>query len=486
MKYKIFSAFVSIALFTACNKQLDDLRPHNVTNEAALFSTPTGFSQAALGLYPMITGGAAMEQSSFGYSDIVTFLGDARGNNIHCQELGPNRYTDGFDYINSPDKDHSWTYYLWRGSYFTILHTNKLLDNVAKGETNPVILQAKAEALFVRAFVYFNLVRFYAKPYYQDAANSMGVMLITTAANGTSFQPSRASTKAIYDQIVNDLETAMPLFNVEKSNSYSSKMAAAALLSRVYLYMGGTMQQPNAAFNQKVVDNATQVINSNKYTLLQNDAYRNYYKSSNAGNKEDIFACNADFINTSISQLYAYPPQINYTGGYYRPSAELLALVSSGDLRASHYVRNITPGLDKDTIATVKYMYNYNAIYSKSPFRHLRLAEVYLNRAEAYVKLGNNDAALKDVNLIRTRAGLPEVTLSGQALFDEILLQRRIELAFEGHNSFDYFRNGLPMVRNYSSASSGVITIPATSPKVLLRIPQEEIILNPNLKQNEQ
>lgn len=486
MKRSITIAFISLISLSACNKQLDELRPHNVTNETAQFSTPDGFSQAALGLYPMITTGVAMENSSFGYGDITMFLSETHGNNIRTNDLGPNRYTDAFSYLNSPDKDHSWTYYLWRGSYFTILHANKLLDNVRNGEQNPVILQAKAEALFVRAFVYFNLVRFYAKPYYQDAAGSPGVMLITTAANSTSYQPPRASTKAVYEQIIADLETSLSLFNQEKSNSFAGKMAATALLSRVYLYMGGTFAQPDAAFNQKVISYADQVINSNKYLLAKDNDYRTYYNSSNTTNKEDIFAGNVDFGNASISQQYAYPPQINYTGGYYRPSPDLLSRISQADLRRSHYKANVTPGFPNDSIATAKYMYLYNAIYSKSPFRYIRLAEIYLNRAEANAKLGKKDAALSDLNIIRNRAGLPSVDLSGQALFDEILLQRRLELAFEGHVGFDYFRNGLSMVRDYTSASSGAMTIPATSPKILLRIPQEEIILNPNLTQNEQ
>lgn len=486
MKRIIIIAAASLITLSACNKQLDELRPHNVTNEADQFSTPEGFTQAALGLYPMITTGAAMENSYFGYGDVTMFLSEAHGNNIHSLDLGPNQYTDAFNYINSPDKDHSWTYYFWRGSYFTILHANKLLDNLKKDEQRPAILQAKAEALFVRAFVYFNLVRFYAKPYYQNAAASPGVMLITTAANSIDYKPARASAKAVYEQVIADLDAAISLFNQEKSNSFAGKLAAAALLSRVYLYMGGTFQQPDAAFNQKVVSYADQVINSNKYTLLQNDAYRAYYNSSNVANKEDIFAGNMDFGNSSISQQYAYPPQINYTGGYYRPSSDLLSRIAKTDLRSSHYKVNVTPGFPNDSIATVKYMYLYNAIYSKSPFRYIRLAEVYLNRAEANAKLGKRDAALADLNIIRNRAGLASVDLSGQALFDEILLQRRIELAFEGHSGFDYFRNGLPMVRDYSSASSGTMTIPATSPKILLRIPQEEIILNPNLTQNEQ
>jgi hypothetical protein len=486
MKHKILSAALGILMLSACNKQLDELRPHNVITEDAQFSTPDGFSQAALGMYPMITTGVSMESSFFGYGDITMFLGEVHGNNIKSNDLLPGKYTDSFDFLNSPDKDHTWSYYLWRGSYFTILHCNKLLDHVSAGEQNTVILQAKAEALFIRAFVYFNLVRFYGKPYYQDAAGSPGVMLITTASNNAGNNPPRATVKAIYDQIIADLETAMPLFNQEKGNSFAGKQAAAALLSRVYLYMGGTMQQPNATFNQKAAAYADQVIGSNKYSLLKNVDYQAYYNSSNKNNKEDIFAANMDFGNASISQQYAFPPQINYTGGSYRPSPDLLSLLQPGDLRRAHYILNITPGYPNDSIATTKYMYLYKAIYSKSPFRYIRLAEVYLNRAEANVKLGNDVAALNDLNAIRNRAGLTSVNLSGQALFNEILLQRRIELAFEGHNSFDYFRNGLPMIRNYTSAQSGTMNVAATSPKILLRVPMEEIIINPHLTQNDQ
>ncbi len=89
--------------------------------------------------------------------------------------------------------------------------------------------------------------------------------------------------------------------------------------------------------------------------------------------------------------------------------------------------------------------------------------------------------------MIRRRAGIGDTSnITGLPLFNEILKQRRIELAFEGHVSYDYFRNGLPMVRDYASGNSGAMTIQPTDPKVLMRIPSDEITGNPNLSQNEQ
>ncbi|MCK7554160.1 RagB/SusD family nutrient uptake outer membrane protein [Chitinophaga sedimenti] len=132
-------------------------------------------------------------------------------------------------------------------------------------------------------------------------------------------------------------------------------------------------------------------------------------------------------------------------------------------------------------------MLGYVSLYSTSPNRYLRLAEVVLNRAEAAVKAGDNGAALIDLNTIRSRAGIGDTSnITGQPLFNEILKQRRMELAFEGHASYDYFRNGLPMVRNYTSGSSGAMTVAATDPKILMRVPADEITGNRNLSQNEQ
>lgn len=485
-RYLIYIMMIAAGVLASCGKQLDELRPHNVIDEEQQFANPGGYARAVTGLYAMITGGAAMENNYFGYGDMLMYLGEAHGNNIRCLELGPDKYTDAFNYLNSGDKDRSWTYLFWRGSYYTILHANKILDHVKEQETDPVILQAKAEALFLRAFVYFNLVRCYGRPYYQGAAAGPGVMLLTTAGNNAHIQPARATVKEVYDRITTDLLAAIPLFNKQQTNSFAGKMAAYALLSRVYLYMGGTFRQPDAGFNKRAADCADTVINSHQYRLLTGDDYSNYYSKDNEGNSEDIFSGNMFSGLSSISQLYAYPPRINYSGGLYRPSPELLELLAGNDLRRRHYVKNITPGVAADTLATVKYMYQYTAIYSKSPARFIRLAEVYLNRAEARLKLGHTGAALEDVNTIRNRAGLASVALSGQALEAELLKQRRMELAFEGHNSFDDFRNGLPMLRTYSSVTTGPLTIQPTDPKVLMRVPVEEITLNPNLEQNEQ
>lgn len=489
LRNKVFVILTLIQLF-ACNKELDKLRPHNVTFEEQLFSTPQGFTKAVTGVYSLITSGSAVNYV-YGYGDMQMYLSEAHGNNIKCLEDGPTRFSQMFDFENPGSEDLGWSYHYWKGSYNILLHINKILGNVKEEETNHEILQAKAEALFLRAYIYFNMVRLYGRPYYQSPETNLGVMLITTDDNGIHFAPGRATVKEVYDQIINDLTAAIPLFNQQKPNIYASSYAAIALLSRIYLYMGGTFSESNDAFNQKAVEYASMVIDEGGYELLQGEDYKNYFNVNSMENNEDIFAYGGATYQSFLNDLFVYPPfgfGFYSSVGLFRPSPTLLEMIFSTnvDLRRNHYIVNITPGFEEDSLAVAKYVYA-TGFFSNAPGRYLRLAEMYLNRAEANVKLGNDELAIEDVNVIRTRAGLEPITyLTGQALFDEILKQRRIELAFEGHNSFDYFRNGLPMVRNYNSNSSSAITIEPTDPRVVLRIPFEEISTNSSLVQNEQ
>ncbi len=482
---KISSLAISLVLgLGACNKQLDELRPHNVIFEDRQFDTPAGYTKAVMGVYDLLAGGAAYVAGN-NYNDMLMYLSEAKGNTIKTLDEEVNRNTDWFNYVNSSNKDRSYTYEFWRGSYKALLHINKVLANVRPDESNPIILQAKAEALFLRSYVYFNLVRLYGKPYYQNPDQSLGVMLVLTDDIGPGYRPERAPVKAVYAQIETDLLASIPLFSQSKSSSYASRWAAEALLSRLYLYQGGPLGTNGNEANEKVLVHANKVILESGKKLLQGNDYKNYYKKDNIGNQEDVFAINTKLRQSSIVGLYAMPRNPNYSGGLYRPSPYLLGLIEPQDLRNAFYEKNVTPGFPDDNIAVSKFMLDFNSFNTTSPFRYLRLAEIYLNRAEALVKLQRDAEALGDLNVIRERAGLAILSgLTGEALFLEILKQRKIELAFEGHSSYDEFRNGLSMTRNYTSGSTAGITVAPTDRNVVMMLPEEEITDNPNLKQN--
>ena len=121
-----------------------------------------------------------------------------------------------------------------------------------------------------------------------------------------------------------------------------------------------------------------------------------------------------------------------------------------------------------------------------------RLAEMYLNRAEAYAKMGNESAAINDINVIRQRAGIPlygtdiEVP-SGMTILDVVLEERQLELAYEGQRRYDIFRNNLTLDRRYPGThdrGSALMQVPPSHPRVVEFIPEPQLLAQPNLVNN--
>lgn len=122
-----------------------------------------------------------------------------------------------------------------------------------------------------------------------------------------------------------------------------------------------------------------------------------------------------------------------------------------------------------------------------------RLAEMYLNRAEAYAKQGNEAMALQDINILRERAGIPTYNNSSEipndaSVLDVVLEERRLEMAFEGWRKFDIFRNNKTLNRRYPGVhyDGGNVKEEVTpdDPRVILYIPEQQIDVQPGLEQN--
>lgn len=122
-----------------------------------------------------------------------------------------------------------------------------------------------------------------------------------------------------------------------------------------------------------------------------------------------------------------------------------------------------------------------------------RLAEMYLIKAESFAKRGMDQQALDNVNIIRERAGIPTYTLasipSGKTIMDIVMEERRLELAYEGHRKFDVYRNNGTMDRKYPgthlNGTGAFLEIPYTHPRTIEFIPEQQIILQPSLIQND-
>lgn len=476
----------ALLVAAGCNKKIDEISPLTKIDKDGELASAAGIVEATVGNYSMLR-----QNLTGDYDEPLANLSETRGNNVTLRAFGPPEMrTDAFWYRNSNGSGLGFSYDLYRGSYQLVVSINTVLEGIDKfRQTNfastteadrNAILYAKGENHFLRAFTYFNLIRLYGKPYYQGAAANTGVPLKLTSS--LTDLPSPSTVKEVYEFIISELKLSAQLMKspVSKTNSFTNKVAAWALLSRVYLYMGGSVASPDAAFNEEAVTYADSAINHNdgRFTLLQGNDYRNLFADDQSGaigrakfaaNKEIIFAFDNMTGNTRIGIMYNYDPLIGF-GGIFMPSADLLALYTAQDTRNTFFRLNPSTGFRE----TTKLLVLLNQLLTRAPNIYFRMGELYLNRAEANAKLKNYAEARADLVTIHTRAGLPATDIAAIAdadLLAAILKERRMELAFEGHAGYDYFRNGLPIIRKAADNNGTELIIQPTDPKVVLTIP---------------
>jgi tetratricopeptide (TPR) repeat protein len=393
---------------------------------------------------------------------------------------------------------------IWQQAYYGIYSANKTIE-IIDGMENPSekMLNIKGENLFIRGLMHFDLVKIFARPYPQNPESNLGVMI----RNNTDQYalPARSTVKETFDFIVNDFLQSAELMKENKSSIFASKEAAWAMLSRIYLYMENY---------DKAIEYADKVINSGRYELVTTQQLSEYYTILPENNPETIFAiklqASENMGKSSIGSLY------HEDGGwgeifvskpfrqliYQNPNDERIKFIDPkytldnegnkipSDTEESGYVVEKRLGYSK--YFNLKYTLEGGVKMLSSPIV-IRLAEMYLNKAEAFAKKGEEPEAIEMVNIIRQRAGLAgdelfsSDNLKGyQSVLDLVLDERRLELAYEGHRAYDVYRNNRSMDRSFThgEAWAGPQLIPPTSELIVHFIPENEITLNPNLVQN--
>lgn len=504
MKKYILSAYIcfaAIVLF-GCKKAIDEnIRPFNDKSDKELLTSIDGLTTATNGNYSLlVTQSAGDTQYDLNWYN----LSELKGNNmLSVTQAFPQTRNDSYIFNNSPSQGATTSF--WRMSYRIIFGANKIIDAVPDGQ-GAAFDQLKGENYFLRAMVYFNLARVYGRPYYQNNGAELAVPLSLSSMVDKNYQPKRNTVKEVYAQVIADLEKAAALMTQLKPNNYACKETAWALLSRVYLYMGGTSTAANIDYNTKAVEYADKVIASPKYTLLQGTAYSTSFAMDSKNSKENIFSFRHDDANPNkinefliLRDVFGNPYQ-----GEYAASPDYMAILNQNptDLRKNFItVENDSriTGTDKKRNSINKFNFQQIAppggfdfsSQTRSGTPYLRIAEMYLNKAEALAKLGNNTDALIALNFVRTRAiataawTTTSLASANITVFQAVLNERRLELAWEGHSSYDNFRNGLAMTRNYTDYfNTSALTIEPLDKRVVYPLPPSEIQFNPNLEQN--
>lgn len=389
---------------------------------------------------------------------------------------GSGRYrVDPFWNYNESSTSSIWSY-----AYYVISWANNVINNLEGKESAEVsskqINNTRAEALFVRALCYFDLVITYAQPYtYQP--ESLGVPVVLTTENG---RPARNTVQEVYAQIVQDLTNAESMMSddyartgISDAAAAATKTAVQALLSRVYLYMGEW---------QKCADYSTKVINSGKYKLVSGNEYKAMWTASAAPQGGEIifemYGSNKnEYWDGSGWEGISYITTGAEGSGDVSASQDLVSLFEEGDIRAELFTTN-----ENDYFTTKYAGKEGSGIPKENNVVILRLSEMYLNRAEALYNGAHitGVTAESDLKAIADKRNATAPSPSATSIFTE----RRKELAFEGHIAYDYARTKTSLVRtDYDGMTNKDVPFP--NYKWAMPIPKREMDANPNMVQNE-
>jgi len=358
-----------------------------------------------------------------------------------------------------------------------------------------------AEVKFLRAFFYFDLVRFFGN----------APLITSTIGADDIYNQVQASPAEIYAQIERDLEDARSTFELPATVPANelgriTQGAATALLGKVILYQNDESRMVEAA------NLFEEVINAGIYTLEPN--FEDIFKQSHEFGVESIFEINysdnhrggwGNFGNgTEGNYNVQFFGMRDYVGPHYAsgwsfcPVTEKLAAVMQNDPRFEHTIIDGQKLRDEQGASYTEGFQNTNYFIRKyagldseraldgepalnwvNNIREIRLADVLLMAAEAYARAGNPSGAMLHLNKVRQRVKLqPYPPLTGQNLLNAIYDERQKELATEGHRFFDLVRTG------WAADELGDQGF-APGKSEFLPIPQSEIdITEGNMKQN--
>ena len=461
-KYNKIILMFMIGFALSCSESFLELTPQQSVSDLEALTNLEDMNSSITGVYNEISG------SNY-YGRHMYMIPDVMADDVK-QNSQANRLVLYAGHIVDQSDPNAAS--LWTEMYRAINAANNIINSdivVAAGaqaDKDHII----GEAYALRAQVYFDMVRMFGQHYTFTAdASHFGVPLVLSF--DPTNKPERNTVKEVYDQVILDMTTAISLMknNSRSGNSNTlSSTAVKALLSRVYLYKE---DWPNAEAR------ATEVIGSG-FSLVPNANYFSLWTTDNSS--ESIFEISMTEADNVGGQGMAglYKRQIF---GDYLPSNDVVSLYQAGDARLSTF--------KEDTFLTGEFapfrVDKYPDILGFDNVKVIRLAEIYLIRAEARAEIGTNTiGAQQDLNMVRQRAlpTAPNTSLTGQALKNAIFLERRLELCFEGQRLWDLMRNKLDVVR--TQCTSSICLIPYGSDTLILPIPQVETDTNPNITPN--
>lgn len=526
---KIYSiSIISSLLFMAsCSKDFLDVKPQQSVLTEDVFKSMATSRAAVNGLYSMM-------QSYSYYGRDAMVIPEVLSDNATRSVRSGNRYT-GMNTMTHTATDANVSR-MWSQMYQIITNTNAIIANESNIKKNASSLEQEeaaqlvGEAYAVRALVYFDLMKFFARPLNFTADGShLGVpLVIKPIVNITEVvYPARNTAAEVYAQIEKDITAAIALLP-QTGNVFSNGVVNNALFKiRMNRFSTLALKARVAVYKQdwtSAADAANQVIASGRYALYTFGNMFQDFKTQNSA--ESLFEVANNTNDNPGVDSYAYLcSQQGYgemlgtrnsmnsrsTGTTLTTFRGLYEVYSATDIRRAFIALADRNALGGETNVPIPLKYTNISTYMEN-IKVLRLAEMYLIRGEANARLAvaNSNAtllstSLTDINLIRksrdtasaTRpfnavlTGTPPTgSISANAYLDSIIVERRKEFAFEGQRLFDLNRTQTSYVKISSggNATSRLIQYSATTSnfyyRTILPIPVTQVQNNPNMVQN--
>lgn len=485
LKYNLIAIALLGFSFSSCSDFLEQ-NPQTDLSENDFYKTADDILSAVNGAYSSLQEGDI-------YGNWYVF-GEIPSDNTRNQLSGSVTTQNEFDqfYI---DTQNSMIANFWKAAYKVINRTNTILGRIDGIEINTELANRyKLECKFIRALMYFNLVRVYG-----DVP-----LVLKEISISESYDILREPKENVYNQIIADLKEAqdLPVSYSTAEDGRATQGAAKALLANVYMTLHKYAEAETIL---------AEIINSGRYSLLENtpgslniDGYKNVFSPVNHNSKEGIFEI--QFLKGGYGEgsNYAnnFAPEnsgtnvvaVGGTGGNNIPEMDIYNAYEEGDLRRDfsmslRYYDNRKNNEWVESRYVCKFMdvpYQNNDASNNYPV--IRYADVILMYAEALNQNGKTAEACKYLNMTRrrgfgyqtTETSPVDLQTTDKAQFALMVEQeRRVELAFENHRWFDLIRTGRAVEVMRSKGFS------LNETNLICPIPQKQIDVNPKLTQND-
>lgn len=507
MKKLLYLFTITTLFLAACTEDFLELVPESSITTGNFYKNEAQFNQALNGAYASI-------RDAKGSVSAWT-MGEMRSDNTHLEFNVTNRgpgymereYADFF----LDDHTSGMVASKYNSCYVGIGRTNEILEYINDiGLTQQTVDYFTGHAKFIRALLYFDLVRYFG-----------GVPLYLKSVKGASeaYLP-RSSADEVYQVIIDDVQEAIQKLPESTLEGRATKGAAMMLLADVYL------TQKNFSLAETELKSITKM----DYDLLPD--YASVFDLSNKNSVESIFEIqyqqgnqgqNSNFVypflplSSDVSMITGIMSQNRQGGGWNVPTFEMINSYESGDqrLEASIAFAEGSGVIGDMLIETVKSPVGYTTPESKRSYPFIkkylhdhsleqntddnfpiyRYSDALLSLAEALNEQGKPVEALTYLNPVRIRAGLAASNETNQALLRDIIAhERRVEFAFENKRWLDLVRTDKAievMTENgeyLKNVHAGESYLPAnsyqvTQERLLFPIPEREVLIG-NLDQN--